>query len=291
MTSLKERKELVKELHQKKAEVSTLRSSLNGLDEEKESLYRKKNELSSDIKATIQRIKDNRYKRDNLTKEVKELKVKRDALNKELTSKFGEFNRSKKDSSSKKFNDSPFKIKQNMDRLELSIETDALPFKKEQEVMKKIKDLKKEHEKAKEAYEKNKLLRECSKVAKKLRAEANEVHKYIQEKAKESQELHEQILKDSKLIDKAKADEKQAYSKFSEFRKKFNNSNSKLKERLISLNTVKVSLNKIKTENIAKKKQEEEEFLKSKEDEVHEKIKKGKKLTTEDLLVFQKSNL
>ena len=89
-------------------------------------------------------------------------------------------------------------------------------------------------------------------------------------------------------IDKMKAEEQDAFSKFSEFRKKFHEVNSQLKEKLKALNEIKSQLDKIDSERKEKRKQEQESFFKSKEEEINQKIKKRQKLTTEDLLIFQK---
>ena len=75
--------------------------------------------------------------------------------------------------------------------------------------------------------------------------------------------------------------------KFSEFRKKFHEVNSQLKERLKLMSEVKSHLDRISSDKKERRRQEEESFLKSKEEAVNEKIKKRQKLTTEDLLVFQ----
>jgi len=100
--------------------------------------------------------------------------------------------------------------------------------------------------------------------------------------------MHEEILKISAEIDKIKVDEEYAFRKFSEFKKKFNGVNEQLKEKLKEMNHVKEQLDKISTEKKEKIRLEQELFLKSKEDAVNEKIKRREKLTTEDLLVFQK---
>ena len=85
-----------------------------------------------------------------------------------------------------------------------------------------------------------------------------------------------------------KADEEASFSKFSELKKKFNEANSELKEKLRGMNDVKNYLDKISSDKREKRRQEIDSILKSKEEEVNEKIRKKQKLTTEDLLVFQK---
>ena len=71
-------KELVEELNKLRAEVSKLKNILNELDKDKEFWFKKKEESSKKIREAISRIKENKAKRDSLTKEVKELKSKSD---------------------------------------------------------------------------------------------------------------------------------------------------------------------------------------------------------------------
>ena len=85
-----------------------------------------------------------------------------------------------------------------------------------------------------------------------------------------------------------KIEEEEAFRKFSEFKRQFTGANSQLKEKLKEINHVKSQLDKIYFDRKERRRQQEESFLKSKEDAVNEKIKKRQKLTTEDLLVFQK---
>lgn len=284
-------RELVEELSKHKAEVSKLRNHLNELDREKEFWFKKKQEFSSKIKGSIQKIKDNRAKRDVLTLEVKNLKPKRDGINREIDLKFKELENLKKEKSSltKSLNikDPPSRIKQQIEKLEFKIETETVSFEKEKELMKKIKELRKGYDKASILEESNKKISEALDIIRRMKKEANETHKSMQEKAKQSQILHEEILKISSEIDKLKIEEEEAFKKFFEFKSAFNGINSGLKERLGEMNDVKNSLDKISSDKREKRRQEIDSILKSKEEIVNEKIKKGQKLTTEDLLVFQ----
>lgn len=286
-------KELVGELNNHKVEVSKLRNALNELDKEKESWFKKKEEISAKIKQNINKIKDTKTKRDDLTKDVKGLKQVRDLLNEEKYSKLSEFTKLKKEKSeifkSLDVKQPSSRIKEHIEKLEFKIETEALPFSKEQEIMKKIKELKKLYGESKILDESNKKIKEISTEVRNTGKEANYFHKSIQEKAKQSQNFHEEILKLSADIDKMKIEEEEAFKKFAEFKKKFREANSELKEKLKVMNDVKSQLDKIYEEKKEKKKQEQEYILKLKEEAVNEKIKRGEKLTTEDLLVFQKS--
>ena len=253
----------------------------------------KKKELtemkSKQIKELINKIKDNKSKRDALTSEVKELKPKRDSINKGTSPKSAELAKLRKEKESVKsaVREPPSSIKREMEKLEFMIETEAISFSKEQQLMKKIKELRKLYDSASDIEYANKKIRESAESIRKMRSESNQVHKSIQEKAKQSQAPHEEILKISSEIDKLKAEEQEAFNKFSELKRKFTETNYQLKEKLKAMNGVKNALDKISSDKRDKKKREIESFLKSKEEEVNQKLKRGEKLTTEDLLVFQ----
>lgn len=285
-------KEIVDELNKHGAEASKLRNALNLLDNEKERWFKKSKECSISIRNAIQKIKDCKEKRDSLTQEVRELKTKRDGINRDIASKVKDLGSLKKEkaaaSKSSDIKETPSKIKQGIERLEFKIETEPMPFDKEQDLMKRIKELKKLHENASCIAEFDEKIRDGSEAIKKMGKEANEAHKSMQEKAKQSQALHEEILNLSLEIGKMKADEEDAFKKFSEFKKKFNEANAQLKEELKAMNGAKASLDKISHDRKEKRRLEQESFLKSKEEEISQKIKRGEKLTTEDLLVFQK---
>ena len=285
-------KELVGELNKYKIEASKLRQVLNKLDQDKESWFKKTNDYSQRIRELIRKVKEFKEKRDSLTKEVRELKPRRDNINNDTSAKLKEFDKLKKEkleiAKSLDVRDSPSRIKQNIEKLEFKIETEPMSFDKEQAIMKNIKVLKKLYDNSSTLMDANNRLDGASNVIKKMRKEANETHTLIQEKAKQSQSLHEEILRMSEEIDKIKLEEDASFKKFSELKHKFTETNSQIKENLKLLNEVKSRLDKIRSERKEKGIAEQESFLKAKEEEVNQKFKRGEKLTTDDLLIFQK---
>lgn len=287
-----QQRELVEELNNHKVEVSKLRNTLNEIGREKESWFRKKAEFSAKIRELIQKIKEIKAKRDFLTDEIKAVKPKRDAINKSIPEKLKDLERLRKEKSdlvrAAGINDSPSRIKQQIEKLEFKIETDTASFEREKGLMKQIKGLKKIYESSASILDISSKIRAISERAKAMRKEANELHKAIQEKARQSQVLHEEILTISAEIDKNRTGEEEAFRKFSELKKQFTESNNLLKDSMVRMSGVKSQLEKIYSDKKIRKMQEQESFLKSKEEAVNEKIRKRQKLTTEDLLVFQK---
>ncbi len=286
------KKELFAELDKLRNEINSSRNELNRINDQKESWFRKKEDLSSTIRKNIAQIKENKKKRDSLTKNVKYLKEKRNKFNEETRKKISEVQKLKdelKNLTKRSKIKNPGWIKGDIDKIEVKLETEAMPFEKEKELSKKLKQLKK-------------LLGEASAIVnvldkiKKLNSEINicrkntdETHNKVQKIAQASQELHEDIIKNSKGTDKVEFSEEEAFKIFLDFKKKFNTINNGLKEKLIQMNTVRNKINQFKLEEEEKRRLKERMLIKAKEHEIEEKIKTGKKLTTEDFLVFQEA--
>jgi len=286
-----ERKELFARLGELKREISSIKKDLNAINKEKEDAFSSKREMGKQIRELIGAIKASREKRNILTKEIKELKSKRDVSNKLLRDKIAELNRLKEEKikamKSLKIKQEPSKLKIEIERLEQRIETEGMPFSREQELMKKIKGLKKLYEEGRVIVEMNSRTKELMKELNNTRKDGNDSHKLVQEKAEQNQEEHEKMIKLSKSIDELTAREEGHYKTFLELKKKFNEANNNLKQKLEELRAIDGQIASIKNEQIARKIEQETRILKSKEEIVEEKIRRGQKLTTEDILVLQ----
>ena len=291
-TQKQTKKELFAELDKLRNEINSSRTELNKINEQKESWFRRKEDLSDTIIKNIAQIKENKKKRDSLTKNVKDLKEKRNKLNEETKKKISELiklNTELKNLTKKSKIKNPQKIKGDIDKIEVTLETEAMPFEKEKELSKKLKLLKKLLGEASEIIsfiDKIKKLNSEVDVCRKI---TDKTHNEVQKLASQSQDLHENIIKDSKETDKIKLSEEEAFKNFLDFKKKFSTINNELKEKLSQIGEVRNKIKQFKLKEDEKRKLKESMLIKSKEREIEEKIKTGKKLTTEDLLVFQEA--
>ena len=139
MASKEEKKKVFKELEKHAKETFELRKELNSIDDKKESLFNEKNKVSGEIRKLIGTVKSSRAERDRLTKEVRELKEKRAKLSDEIKKKIGEAKKlnSEKDKVRKKqsIKADPYKLKKEIEEMESMIETEAMSFQKEQQLM------------------------------------------------------------------------------------------------------------------------------------------------------------
>jgi len=284
------KKKLFSDLENLRKEVNSSNNDLNRIDSEKVSWFRKKEDLSQYIRKKINSIKEDRKKRDELTKKVKELKEKRRNFNEETKKKISELVRLKdevKDLEKRsKVKDLRW-IKGDIDELEVKLETEPMPFDKEQQLSKKLKQLKKSMGDASEIIHIINKIKKLNSSIYELRKTNNGIHHMIQKLARESQNKHEGLLKNSKEIDELKIKEKEAYKNFRKFNNDLKNINYNLKAKLSSMSVMRENINKFKLKEEEKRKLNETILIKSKEQEIEEKIKEGKKLTTDDFLAFQ----
>ncbi len=286
------KRELFAGLDGLKSDVNSLRKDLNKADGDKELWYSRKEESSNGIREKISAVKQNREKRDALTKKVRELKEKRAKLNDGLrkgVSELAELKKQSADLMKKSKITDPIRIKTAIDSIESKLETEVMPFEKEKELSRKLKLLKKSLAEASGLISMLDTIKKMNFEISSAKKESNSVHKEIQDLAKESQALHESIISESKNVDGLKAKEEEAFAKFIDYKKIFNEKNSFLKEKLESMGKIRTEISKFQLEEDEKRKLEEAMLIKGKEQELEEKIKSGRKLTTEDFLVFQES--
>ena len=291
MATPEEKKDIFRTLGELRQEVLLLKTELNQIDEQKEAAFQKKEKYNSQIRGLISAIKEDKHERDKLTKEVKEEKGKREEYNKQIKENISNIKslEGQKEAILKKYKiqNDPSLIKQDIERLEFRIETEAMSFEKEKQLMKSINALRKKYNEAKKVSSVWEKIHELSKAIDNERRGAKDFHNKVQNKAKESQHHHEEMISLSKDVDALKKEETQAFEKFVALKKKFNEVNEKLKEKLVEMSKIRVEVDKTKKETREEKRKKDEDILKTKEEMVNEKLRKGEKLTTEDLLVFQ----
>lgn len=291
MLEPEEKKELLIKLKEKKDLVRDLRSKLNEINIEKEKCFHEKDKISSEIRNQISMLKDAKENRDKLTGVVKKSKESRDELNNAIKAKIEELKKyeQERDAIVKKHNirGDPAMIKKEIERLEFQYETSVMSFDKEKEFMSKIKELKKRYEQVGKVSTVWKKIHDVSMEIEKLKQEANQFHKQIQTNAGQSQEKHEVLIESSKVIKDQKKSEKDLQTKFLEQKAKFNELNITLKKELEELNQIYTKLDMNRDEAREVRKESQRKTLAEKRKEAEDKMKRGEKLTTEDILAFQ----
>lgn len=288
-------KEEIQKLKDLRVQINSVKKELNKLNREKETWFKKRSTVNKKITELIGGVKGSKDERNELTGKVKDLKEERDTLNKEISEKVtklkelkektgdapvGRGSRDRKD---------PVQIKKQIEKIDYTIQTEPMSFKKEQQLMGQLKTLKKELAELSDVADEWKSVSQLQREISKLRKKSNVAHREIQKQATDSQSKHETVIETSKEIDGLKEEEKEAYDKFKEYKQLFTDKNNELKELLKEADELKEVLEAKNVEVEEDKKRVEAQEVKKKAKEVNEKIKTGGKLTTEDLLIFQKA--
>tara|TARA_Y100000310_G_scaffold102154_1_gene100335 strand:- start:1924 stop:2805 length:882 start_codon:yes stop_codon:yes gene_type:complete len=290
MLSREEETDLTKELGKVRKEIVDLGRELTLVDEEKEAAFENKEKYDNGIDEAIKKIRLLKAGRDSLISQIKGDKELRKVLNTEFRQnvlKIKEVRESQRALIEKHGISDPSRIKGTIKDMEYKIETEAMSFEKEKELMKKIKVLKKKSGEVSVLYGLGKEISDNSKDLNILKDGSNDVHQKIQSRALTAQNKHEEFIAIIKGIDELKKKKSEWLQKFFKLKMKYTTVNAALKEKLGVMN----GLNKKYRENVQGKKEKKEEIikeqLKSKEEIVQNKMKNGEKLTNEDLLVFQ----
>lgn len=273
-------KDLVRELRASRHSVSQIKGSLDSLQREKEHNYARKEQISRQIGELITKIRELRAKRDSLTVVVREKKERRNkchetvkAESESINSLRAEIQKLMKARSIKAV---PLKLKQHIEELDFKLQTEGYTFEKEKGVMKKIRELQAQLRNSEDIEKLIAQIKAKWQKIRELRKEADSLHADIGSLSAESQKLHEELLAVSGKVDALKPQRAAAAQKWMGLKEQISKLNSQLREKLQELGHAQAEMDKLDIQRI-----------KSKEMEVEAKMKRGEKLTTEDLLVFQ----
>ena len=283
-----EKEALGKEFNTLREEITSLKNTLDEIDAEKEKWFKKKEDLKLVVNQLISKIKNVREEKDDVRDKVEEFKKEREKYNSKvraLIANIKNLYNQKSLLSNKKVKD-PEIIKKKIESIEYSIEHEALSFNKEKKLMEEIKKLKKEYNESSEGLSLVKNIDQVSKEIEENKEKAGDYHKMIQGLLVEGQS-YEEFIKISKEINETRKEQEDAFEKFIGCKRNFKENSEKLKAKLKSFSKIKKKLNKIKKRDRQEKEENQTKELDKKEQEVYEKLKRGEKLTKEDLLVYQ----
>jgi uncharacterized coiled-coil DUF342 family protein len=288
-----DKKQILKKLKGLKKEIKDLKESLNQINEQKETWFKKKEDLKKQISKLIKKIKEIKKKKDGSAELIQNLKKQRDEFNKEvkkLISEIKSINEKKgKILKEKKIKFNPEELNEQIEKLETKVETEALSFENEKKLMRRIKQLKKSLSESSGVENIFKLSKEISGKIDMSKEKAQEFHSKLQEEFKKSKVSYEDFMEISKQISKLKIEQEKAFKKFIDFKNKFLEVNEELKNKLVKAGKIQEKINAIDSNLKRKREKEKKQIFEKKTKEIEEKLKNKKKLTTEDLLIYRGS--
>jgi uncharacterized coiled-coil DUF342 family protein len=287
-------KAIREELKEVQEKIRALKSEFSTRRNVKEDFFSQGEKYSEQINALYEEVKsiEKEHNLDEINKELDAKKEKYDELKAQLEESEKKFQALKdKERSLEKpaiKTVSAEKAKKELAKLELALQTQVLSLEKESEILKKISSLKESlgHSSGGSSDEFKKARKEFFSLKKKF----VNIEKRIRSLYKQIRLISKEKKKRYKQIDELRELRKQAFEKFKSEKKEY----STLGEELKSLFSREVELLEQLGEKPAKKQKRKSsnsmssQEIKKKQKEVEEAFLKGGKLTTEDLLMFQK---
>jgi len=271
--------------HHLQCEFPHLRKSVQNAGRNKEMWFKKKESLKEKIKILSLELQDLQSQQQNDSSSLKELKQQRDQYNSEVKKLISHIKEVKdeKERLHNRFQGkvSPDQVLQKITFLEKKVEMEV-DFKKEQKLMEEIKKLKRQYDEGSDLQslvEKERILQQ-----------------HIRESRKKADTFHHKVLdinnqsgpavfiKKVKTLVSLKKEQEEAFRLFIEQKNSFLSLQTQLKA--IQKELAPLSL-AFKEKPRASLRAEQKKSLVEQSQRVEEKIRLGKKLTTEDLLAFQ----
>ena len=258
------------------AELTELKNERDQMNEETKAYRKERDELNQELKDTLKIALEKRNERDEINKEVRENKELRNECNEEL--KKVEWNSGKKEISN---------IQAEINKIDKTIQTKVLDIRKENELVKRVSDLTKQLKKIQSDEEEEKTVEA-------LKEKSENYHQKVVELSDKAQAVHEEMIEYFNQIDgiREKADSK--HQDFINSRNAATAKHEEVKDKLSEIRKVNKFMDQAKAKPRGRKSEEKSDSdMKEKEqaEEIFQKFKDGKKLTTEEFLLLQKYNI
>ena|GEM_PF-39608 len=256
--------------------ISKIAEEREGFNNQAKEQRKIRDELNDSLKENLKLAIEFRDKRNEINKEVEENKKLRDKVNEEL--KNLEWSSGRRDK---------LKLENEIKKIDKIIETRVLDIKKENQLVKNANDLRKKLSEIQEDEQ----VKEDAQILKKT---SEEHHLVVVDLSEKAQEAHENMLSYFKKTDEIRTNADEAHRLFIEARKSASGKHEEFKIVLSEIHQInkKLGAGKSKRRRAEKqssnKKNREE---KERAEDIFDKFKKGKKLTTEELLLLQKHDI
>lgn len=258
------------------SELTDLKNVRDKMNEETKAFRKERDELNQKLKDTLKIALDKRNTRDEINKEVHENKELRNQCNEEL--KKVEWNSGKKEISN---------IQAEINKIDKTIQTKVLDIRKENELVKRVLDLTKQLKKIQSDEEEEK-------TATQLKEKSELYHQKVVELSDKAQAVHEEMIEYFNKIDGIREEADGKHQDFINSRNAATAKHEEVKAKLSEIRKVNKFMDQAKSQSRGRKSEDKaDNDLKEKEEaeEIFQKFKDGKKLTTDEFLLLQKYDI
>jgi uncharacterized coiled-coil DUF342 family protein len=264
------------------------RRQRDDLNEETRGWVDKRDELNSKVRGMIDKANEHKENRDKLNAEVRETKVHRDNWNRavgDLSEKLIQQKREKMPEG-----DLPIrKLRVQLRVLEKKHMTSVLTTDKERALVDEIGDLSSKIQALEKEYEQFEDIRQLERDLKEAKKQAEASHKKVGELAEKAQIEHDEMVKLFEEADALRTDADQAQERFIETKLKADEEHHNHIEYIRQVHDFDKIISGMRQKLRKSKKEREDDSAKKEAEEIFGKFKSGEKLSTDDLMLLQKS--
>ena len=284
--------ELVGDLEEKRARHNAdaekhkrLRDELN---EKTREWAEKRDDLNGQVRKIIEEANGRRENRDKLNAEVRAAKAGRDEWNRkfnDLSEKAMTLRREKMPKSGLSIR----KFKAELRALEKKHMTSVLTAAKEKALMKEMSQLDAKIKEMEREIEQFSEVKQAEKDAREAKDQAESFHRNVSEMAEKAQIEHDAMLKLYEEADKLRKDADAAQEKFIESKLAADEEHREHIEHIRQVHDFDKIISGIRDKTKKARKEKDETSAKKEAEEIFDKFKSGEKLSTDDIMILQKS--
>jgi len=284
--------ELLEELEEKRAkhnvEAEKHRKQRDILNEGTRNWVDKRDELNAKVRDIISKANDHKENRDRLNSEVKQLKTQRDNWNRlvsSLSEKLIQLKREKMPQGGLPIR----RLKSQLRALEKKHMTSVMSTDKERALVEEIGDISSKIESMEKELDEFDEVRQLENELREAKNQAETLHRKVAEMAEQAQNEHDEMVALFEEADELRKEADQAQEKFIETKLKADEEHKMHIEHIRQIHDFDKIISGIRQKQRKSKKTREEDTAKKEAEEIYDKFKSGEKLSTEDLMILQKS--
>ncbi len=289
----KPRQDMLEDLQEKneklKIESERFKEKRNKLNQKASKLSIKRDELNQKARELVNSAQAHKKERDKYNEKVSEYKAKRDELNEKANKVYARLDKLRKKSNAK--GSSIDELRREIDKLEFRQQTEVLSIDKERQLVDRISSLQEKYLKKKVQLEQDTELKALLEKAQTLWSQASEYHERVTEYANSAQEKHEKMIAAFREVDQIRTDADNVHKEFINTQESADEIHSKFIKTQKEIRDFDKLIVSLKRKSRKDKEDKKRRDTRKKAEEIYDQFKKGEKLSTEDLLLLQRSKL
>ncbi len=285
---------MLEELEERRAEVTKkaeeYRSRRTELNSEASKWSELRDELNGRIKEAVEKAKGFKKQREEYEKLIAEKKAKRGELNRKASKYYSMVEKQRKKSDMQSIQAFE-RLRNRIDELELRQQVEVLSKDKERKLVAKITELKREFDGMEKELEKDRKLKELLRKAQKYRKESDKYHEGVIKNVKLSHECHDKMVEGFKEADRIREKADEAHRLFLEAQGAADEAHRLYIRYHRDTNDFDRVINALRRKIREDWGFRERMEARKKAKGIYERFRDGEKLSTEDLMQLQRSEM